>query len=166
MLQNLQVGPEFAAILYYLQKIGITSIWKITPMTILLVDDDDDDRKLFLDAAREVDHTITCLTASDGMDALDILKDTGSPVPDFIFLDLRMPGMGGKQCLEEIKKDPRLAAIPVIVYTTSRDVSEAIKLKKAGAAHFMSKPVFPDDVYFMISFVLGENWKFVGEVKN
>ncbi|HLI92767.1 MAG TPA: hypothetical protein VKU83_04135, partial [Puia sp.] len=60
--------------------------------------------------------------------------------------------------LFEIKKETRLASIPVIVYTTSNDVGESVRLKQLGAAHFMSKPVLPDDVYYMVSYVLGENW--------
>jgi len=49
-------------------------------------------------------------------------------------------------------------SVPVIVYSTSRDVKESETLKKLGAAHFMSKPVSPDEVYYMVSFVLGEKW--------
>ena len=127
-------------------------------MTILLVDDDADDRKLFFEAAKEVDKDINCIAAANGKEALQYLGDTANPVPDFIFLDLRMPGLSGQQCLEEMKKDARLASTPVIVYTTSRDVKESEKLKELGAAHFMSKPVSPDDVYYMVSFVLGEKW--------
>jgi CheY-like chemotaxis protein len=127
-------------------------------MTILLVDDDEDDRKLFLEAAKEVDKEITCIAAVNGKEALRYLDNTANPIPDFIFLDLRMPGLSGQECLEEIKKDLRLASIPVIVYTTSRDVKESETLKKLGAAHFMSKPVSPDDVYYMVSFVLSEKW--------
>ena len=128
-------------------------------MTILLVDDDEDDRELFVEAARSVDDTIICSTACNGEEALQYLHNTGNPLPDFIFLDLRMPGLSGRQTLEEIKKDARLVAVPVVVYTTSRDVKESVELKKLGAAHFMSKPVSPDDVYYMVSFVLGEKWK-------
>jgi CheY-like chemotaxis protein len=127
-------------------------------MTILLVDDDEDDRKLFCEAVGEYDKTIICIAAVDGQEALEYLSDAANPAPDFIFLDLRMPGLSGQQCLEEIKRDARLASIPVIVYTTSRDVKESESLKKLGAVHFMSKPVLPDDVYYMVSFVLGENW--------
>lgn len=127
-------------------------------MTIFLVDDDADDRKLFFEAAKEVDDTITCIPASSGEEALLYLRDQANPLPDYIFLDLRMPGLSGEECLLEIKKEARLASIPVIVYTTSRDVGESVRLKKLGAAHFMSKPVSPDDVYFMVSFVLGEKW--------
>lgn len=127
-------------------------------MTLLLVDDDVDDRKLFFEAVREVDQTITCRSASNGREALAILRDSELSPPDYIFLDLRMPGLSGEECLVEIKKDARLAAIPVIVYTTSRDVRESVRMKQLGAVHFMSKPVSPEDVYFMVSFVLGEDW--------
>jgi CheY-like chemotaxis protein len=127
-------------------------------MTILLVEDDVDDRILFFEAARDFDPTITFTAASDAAEALTWLRDVNKPLPDFIFLDLRMPGLSGQQCLVEIKKDPRLAPIPVIIFTTSRDVRESIVLKNLGAAHFMSKPVSPDEVYYMISFVLGEQW--------
>jgi CheY-like chemotaxis protein len=127
-------------------------------MTILLVDDDEDDRQLFIEAAKELDNTIVCLSASDGMEALSYLQDQRNDVPDFIFLDLRMPGLSGEECLVEIKKEPRLAPVPVIVYTTSRDIQESRRLKQLGAAHFASKPVSQEEVYYMVSFVLGERW--------
>ena len=127
-------------------------------MTILLVDDDEDDRSLFIEATKEVDSTIICHSASDGMEALAYLRDDHNDVPDFIFLDLRMPGLSGEECLIEIKREPRMANVPVIVYTTSRDVRESVKLKQLGAAHFASKPVSQEEVYFMVSFVIGESW--------
>jgi CheY-like chemotaxis protein len=128
-------------------------------MTILLVDDDADDRKLFFEVTKEVDDTITCVPASSGEEALRYLREETHPLPDYIFLDLRMPGLSGEECLLEIKKEERLASIPVIVYTTSRDVRESVRLKQLGAAHFMSKPVSPSEVYYMVSFVLGEKWQ-------
>ena len=127
-------------------------------MTILLIDDDEDDRKLFFEATAEYDDTIKYVAAADAQEALLYLNDASNTLPDFIFLDLRMPGLSGEQCLMEIKKNSRLASIPVIIYTTSRDEKESVRLKGLGAAHFMSKPVYPDDVYYMVSFVLGEKW--------
>ena len=127
-------------------------------MTILLVEDDVDDTILFFEAARDFDPKITFTAAPNATEALTRLRDVSKPLPDFIFLDLRMPGLSGQQCLVEIKKDPRLAPVPVIVFTTSRDMRESIALKDLGAAHFMSKPVSPEEVYYMISFVLGEQW--------
>lgn len=127
-------------------------------MTILLIDDDADDRKLFFEATAEFDDTIKYIAAANAQEALLYLNDVDNVLPDFIFLDLRMPGLSGEQCLIVIKKDPRLASVPVIIYTTSRDEKESARLKSLGAAHFMSKPVLPDDVYYMVSFVLGEKW--------
>src|ERR1044072_771501 len=127
-------------------------------MTISLIDDDEDDRKLFFEATADYDDTIKYIAAADALEALGYLNNAANVLPDFIFLDLRMPGLSGEQCLVEIKKDLRLASIPVIIYTTSRDEKESVRLKGLGAAHFMSKPVLPDNVYYMISFVLGEKW--------
>jgi CheY-like chemotaxis protein len=127
-------------------------------VTILFADDDADDRQLFFEAVKEIDETITFIGAADGQEALLRLKNETLPLPDYIFLDLRMPGTNGQECLEEIKRDSRLAHIPVIVYTTSREVTESIKLKELGAVHFMSKPTSADEIYYMISFVLGEKW--------
>jgi CheY-like chemotaxis protein len=126
-------------------------------ITILLVDDDVDDRKLFSEALMEVDKGINLVVAASGEEALLYLQKMSKP-PDFIFLDLRMPGLSGEQCLAKIKKDPRLISVPVIIYTTSREVSDSIRLQKLGAVHFMSKPVSLDEVYYMVSFVLNEKW--------
>ena len=127
-------------------------------MTILLIEDDQDDTILFFEAVRDFDPTIKFVAVPDAIEALSYLKDINNHLPDFIFLDLRMPGMTGEQCLRELKKDPRLAPVPVIVYTTSKEVNESILLTNLGAAHFMSKPVSPEEVYYMVSFVLGEKW--------
>ena len=124
----------------------------------MLVDDDEDDRKLFLEATKEVDDTITCISAGNAREALLYLRNTDNPLPDYIFLDLRMPGLSGQDCLVEIKKDVRLMPIRIIVYSTSRDVKESIELRRLGATHFMTKPITPDEVYYMISFVLSEKW--------
>lgn len=127
-------------------------------ITIFLVDDDADDKQLFIESAKEVSENIHCITASDGQEALKYLKDEQNPLPDFIFLDLRMPRIGGKQCLEEIRKDNRLIPIPIFIYTTSRDDRDSIELKKSGAVHFISKPDDPTEVYYLLSTLLYEDW--------
>ncbi len=151
-------GPVFTS--FFLPANRHTQIPSVMNKSIivLLVDDDADDRKLFSEAMKEVDANSICIGISNGEEALLYLRNKSNPIPDFIFLDLRMPGLSGQKCLEEIKKEDRLAAVPVIVYTTSRDVDESIALKKMGAAHFMSKPTSPDDVYYMLSIVLSEKW--------
>lgn len=128
-------------------------------VTLFIIDDDEDDRKLFIDAATEVDENIQCTAAGDGQEALKMLKNELNPLPDYIFLDLRMPRINGKQCLEEIRKDERLKHIPVFIYTTSREVAESIELKKLGAVHFISKPTNPEDIYYILSVTLEANWQ-------
>lgn len=128
-------------------------------ITLFIIDDDEDDRKLFIDAANEVDKNIECTAAGDGQEALKMLKNEQNPLPDYIFLDLRMPRINGKRCLEEIRKDERLKHIPVFIYTTSREVEESVELKKLGAVHFISKPTNPEDIYYILSVTLEANWQ-------
>jgi CheY-like chemotaxis protein len=109
-------------------------------ITCFLVDDDTDDLEIFAMAVAETGQSITCMTANDGFDALRLLNQDETFIPDFIFLDLNMPRMSGKQCLVEIKKIKRLMHIPVVIYSTSarqRDIDDTLKL---GAAHFFTKP--------------------------
>jgi DNA-binding NtrC family response regulator len=126
-------------------------------LSILLIDDDEDDRELFVRSVKEVDEAIICHTSSDCMQGLKFLADSVTP-PDYIFLDLRMPGYSGKRCLEEIRKQEKFAQTPVIIYTTSNDVNDAHELREMGAVHFISKPTNPSEIYYLVSTVINENW--------
>lgn len=108
-------------------------------MVVLNVDDDQEDREFFCDALREIDPTITCLIAGSGMEALALLENR-SPLPDYIFLDINMPMMDGKQCLKALKSTPHLQSIPVIMYSTSTDTREIKECYKLGAEDFLIKP--------------------------
>lgn len=121
---------------------------------ILLMDDDADDRKYFIEALQEIDSTIECITAKDGLQGLEILQDTADSLPDFIFLDLRMPRYNGKHCLLKIKGDQRLKDIPVIIYTTSKELQDSEEMQGLGAIHFISKPNNPDEIYYVLSLAL------------
>lgn len=125
-------------------------------LSFLIVDDDADDSMLFIEAVREIDEAIECKTAKNGEQALKLLRNIEYPLPDFIFLDIRMPRLDGKKCLVEIKKDERLKNIPVIIYTTSRGVEESKELRAMGAFHFISKPRNADEIFYLISFVMEE----------
>ena len=127
-------------------------------MSFFIVDEDEDDRNLFIEAVKEIDATIECTSAINGEQALTLLTDHKNSLPDFIFLDLRMPRIDGKKCLFEIKNNERLKHIPVVIFTTSRDVEESKDLKEMGAFHFISKPNNPEEIYYLISFVLDEHW--------
>ncbi|HEY9490312.1 MAG TPA: response regulator [Chryseosolibacter sp.] len=108
-------------------------------MVVLNVDDDHEDREFFCDALREIDPSVVCLIAASGMEALALLQDQ-DPLPDYIFLDINMPMMDGKQCLKALKSISRLQSIPVIMYSTSTDTLEIKECYKLGAEDFLIKP--------------------------
>lgn len=107
--------------------------------TVFLVDDDADDQEIFALALAEVDNSISCITAKSGMEALDKLNENTFR-PDYIFLDLNMPRMNGKQCLREIKGQAALNKIPVVIYSTSSDDRDIEETRALGAAAFITKP--------------------------
>lgn len=113
--------------------------YSIAPMIVLNVDDDQEDREFFRDALKEIDPSITCLMAESGMEALSLLQGH-MPLPDFIFLDINMPMMDGKQCLRKLKSVPELEPIPVIMYSTSTNTREIRECYKLGAVDFLIKP--------------------------
>lgn len=118
------------------------------------MDDDADDRHYFLEALHEIDPTIECVTAKDGQQGMEILEDRANSLPHLIFLDLRMPRYNGKRCLQQMKADPRLQAIPVIIYTTSRELQDSEEMQNLGAVHFISKPTNPDEIFYVLSLAL------------
>jgi CheY-like chemotaxis protein len=108
--------------------------------TCFLVDDDQDDREIFMIALENADNAYQCVTAKNGVDAVNMIKSDPAFDPDFIFIDLNMPYMSGKECLEFIKNSDRFFTTPVVMYTTSsysRDIEET---KELGASHFLVKP--------------------------
>ena len=113
--------------------------YSIGLMVVLNVDDDQEDREFFCDALKEIDPSITCLVAESGTQALSLLQGH-MPLPDFIFLDINMPMMDGKQCLKKLKSVPELEPIPVIMYSTSTNTREIRESYKLGAVDFLIKP--------------------------
>lgn len=120
----------------------------------LIVDDDMEDQELFIDAVKEVDNSIECISAYNGQEALNFLKNDPSLLPDYIFLDLNMPILNGIQCLAEIKKTEGLHHIPVLIYTTSNWSRNEEETRKLGAHHFFTKPVRFNDICEYISSIL------------
>jgi iron complex outermembrane receptor protein len=83
---------------------------------------------------------VKCVFADDGVKALEKINGDVNFIPDFIFIDMNMPRMNGKQCLAEIKKIDRLKHIPVYMYSTSADQSTVDENIKLGATEFIIKP--------------------------
>jgi CheY-like chemotaxis protein len=108
-------------------------------LTVFIIDDDDDDKEMFCEVIADISDCTACMSAANGQEALRLLQNVDK-LPDFIFLDLNMPRMNGKQCLSQLKKDERLAPIPVIIYSTSRLQAEREETKELGAKGFLTKP--------------------------
>jgi CheY-like chemotaxis protein len=105
-------------------------------MILLYIDDDTEEIDIFLDALKAIDPAIKCYTAQDGEEALHLLDNI---TPDLIFLDINMPRMNGKKCLIALKAHPRLRKIPVIMYSTSKNIAEMSEFYQLGAVQFMTK---------------------------
>lgn len=110
-----------------------------TELCCFLIDNDQDDQEIFQMALREVNPHISCIVANDGITALEKLKGN-SHHPSFIFVDMNMPLMNGKQCLQEIRKIPQLANVPVYIYSTGADPHSVAATKALGATDFLIKP--------------------------
>ncbi len=117
------------------------------PAIILLADDDAEDRQLASEALSEAAFSSTLLTVSDGAELMDYLQRRGgyqdpltSPRPGVILLDLSMPKKDGREALAEIKLDPELRKIPVIVMTTSSAEEDICRSYDLGASSYVTKP--------------------------
>jgi CheY-like chemotaxis protein len=118
--------------------------------TCFLIDDDTDDHEIFILALMDIDKSIRCVTANDGQMALNKIRQDEKFIPDYIFMDLNMPRMNGRQCLVEINKIPRLRNVPVFIYSTSSAPNDVIETKNLGAAGFISKPSTIDELTEML----------------
>jgi CheY-like chemotaxis protein len=134
------------------------------PIVILLADDDEEDRMLACDALAEsrLSNEISCVT--DGEDLMDYLHRRGkysppavAPRPGLILLDLNMPKKDGREALREIKSDPTLRQIPVVVMTTSKAEEDIFHSYDSGASSFISKPVTFEGLIEVMK-ALGRYW--------
>ena len=115
---------------------------------ILMAEDDPEDAMLAADALHEAKLLNPFVVVEDGRALMDYLHRTGAFAPPhpavrpgIILLDLNMPRMNGKEALAEIRSDPGLRDIPVVVLTTSRDDEDVLRSYTLGANSFIGKPV-------------------------
>ncbi|HET7229655.1 MAG TPA: response regulator [Longimicrobium sp.] len=118
------------------------------PLTIVMADDDEDDRLLARDALARAPVPATLRFVQDGGELLEYLRrerryapPADAPAPSLVLLDLNMPRMNGMEALREIRGDPALRRIPVVVMTTSSRREDVLRSYELGANSFITKPV-------------------------
>ena len=134
------------------------------PITVLMADDDEDDR-LMARAAFERARLANALRfVGDGEELLDYLRRRGawsdpatSPRPGLVLLDLNMPRKDGREALREMKADPDLRRIPVVVLTTSQAEEDILRSYDLGANSYVAKPVTFEGLAETLR-VLGTYW--------
>ncbi|ELZ10486.1 response regulator receiver protein [Natrinema thermotolerans DSM 11552] len=119
------------------------------PARILLVEDNPGDVRLTKEAFKQGRIENDLYVVSDGTEALEFLSKHGeyadAPRPDLILLDLNLPGKDGEDVLEDLKADPKLQSIPVIVLTSSRAEEDIARSYELHANAYLTKPVDPDE---------------------
>jgi CheY-like chemotaxis protein len=112
---------------------------------ILLVEDSPGDVRLTKEAFKDAKVLVNLNVASDGIEAMDFLKRKGkyvdAPRPDLILLDLNLPKKDGREVLEEIKENPALMSIPVVILTTSASDEDILRSYLLHANCYITKPV-------------------------
>lgn len=117
------------------------------PVTILVADDDEEDRAMTGEALKESRLANDLRFVTDGEELVDYLyhrgpfSSTTAPSPGLILLDLNMPRKDGREALAEIKADPRLRQIPIVVLTTSKAEEDIVRSYDLGVSSFITKPV-------------------------
>jgi CheY-like chemotaxis protein len=134
------------------------------PITILMADDDADDRDMSRDAFAESHLANDLRFVEDGVQLMDYLKRRGkyadpnaSPRPGVILLDLNMPKKDGREALCEIKADPELQNIPIIVLTTSKQEEDILRSYQLHANSYITKPVTFEALVQVVG-ALGKYW--------
>ena len=134
------------------------------PITILMADDDADDRLMTKEAFEESRLKNDLRFVEDGVELLDYLKRRGkyadpasSPRPGLILLDLNMPKKDGREALQEIKADPNLKSIRVVILTTSKAEEDIYRTYNLSAASYITKPVTFSGMAEVIK-TLGKYW--------
>ncbi|MBN1864641.1 MAG: response regulator [Victivallales bacterium] len=125
-------------------------------INVFMVDDNPDDIELTLEAFRETqsEYGFSFDVAQDGIEAMDYLRKNGDfasrPTPDIILLDLNMPRMNGFEVLAELKKDPELKNIPVVILSISQNPDDMKRVNELNANSYIVKPMNMEDYIIVV----------------
>ncbi|KQR17867.1 response regulator [Cellulomonas sp. Leaf334] len=127
--------------------------------SVLLVEDDPGDQLLVREVFEHHGHAAALVMVDDGEEALDYLYRRGAHTsarrPALILLDLNLPKVNGREVLEQIKTDPALAPIPVVVLTTSDAEEDIVRMYAAHANAYVSKPIDWDQFTAVVQHITG-----------
>jgi len=142
------------------------------PITILMAEDDPDDRQMTKEAFDESMLANDLRFVEDGAELMDYLHRRGkyadpsaSPRPGLILLDLNMPRKDGWEALREIKADPQLRALRVVILTTSKSEEDILRSYDLSVASYITKPV-TFSAFLDVVRVLGKYWLEIVELPN
>ena len=127
---------------------------------MLLAEDDEDDRSFFREALLESGIGSELTMVTDGWQLIEFLLDQQNTfIPDIIFLDINMPGMDGKSCLREIRRQGKFVVIPVIILSTSTRLLDIEETYRDGANRYFSKMLFYTDSVGWMKRLFEADWR-------
>jgi CheY-like chemotaxis protein len=135
----------------------MSSEWSVKPIEILMVEDNPGDVRLTVEALKEGKVRNKLHVVEDGVEAMAFLRGEGeyadAPRPDLILLDLNLPKKDGREVLAEIKGDPNLRRIPVVILTVSEANEDILKTYDLHANCYVTKPVDLDQFIVVVKSV-------------
>lgn len=121
----------------------------VEPIDILLVEPNPGDTRLFTESFKDGSITNQIYAVSDGESALEFVRQRGEydsvPRPDIVLLNFQLPGASGEDVLSELKNEPALSDIPVVVLTSSDVEEDIVRSNGVDADHYLQKPVESED---------------------
>jgi len=123
--------------------------------TVILIDDDQDDLDIITDSIRAIDPVIHCINFIYPEEALRFLSGELIFIPNFVFIDINMPGMNGDKVLRSLRKNKDLDATIITMFSTSIPPAVAQALELEGANHTFQKPNKITDYQKLLSKIIG-----------
>jgi CheY-like chemotaxis protein len=108
--------------------------------TIIIIDDDPDDIYIMEEAIQTIDPSFICKSFTRASEALAILSKNDSGMPEYIFIDMNMPLIGGEKCLKSFRENPLFDTAVITMISTSMPPNVATSLQEAGADFTVQKP--------------------------
>jgi CheY-like chemotaxis protein len=131
-------------------------ILKESAKQVMLAEDDEDDFYFFSMAINEVPYTVVLKRADDGELLLELLNQE---VPDVLFMDMYLPKKNGRECLKEIRSNKKYDTLPIIIYTSMKELEQIEFCYREGSNLYVLKPTSFNELKEIIEKILSIEWK-------